>query len=54
MLTPITIRIPRPLMAEIEKIVEQNAMAGLDKSTVIRELLAEAVMRRAAEASKKR
>lgn len=48
MLVPITIRLPLQLNAEIEKIVDQQSLAGADKSTVIRELLAEAVMMRLA------
>lgn len=43
MLVPITIRLPAQLNAEIEKIVDQQSLSGADKSTVIRELLAEAV-----------
>ena len=53
MLNPVTIRLPRALDAAIDKIVEEHALAGLDKSTVIRNLLAEAVTRRAAEAKRK-
>ncbi|MFM9850604.1 MAG: hypothetical protein ACKVP3_26180 [Hyphomicrobiaceae bacterium] len=53
MLVPITIRLPAQLNAEIEKIVDQQSLAGLDKSTVIRELLAEAVMLRMVGQKKK-
>jgi hypothetical protein len=53
MLVPITLRLPHQLNAEIEKIVDQQSLAGADKSTVIRELLAEAVTRRMADPKRK-
>ena len=53
MLNPVTIRLPKALDVAIDRIVEENALAGADKSSIIRELLAEAVRRRAAETKKR-
>ncbi len=47
MFSPITIRLSEQMHREIDAIVEAEAMAGLDKSTVIRQLLADALSARA-------
>ena len=46
MLVPITVRLSEQLNDEIEKIRDEGALENISKSTVIRELLAEAVLSR--------
>jgi Arc/MetJ-type ribon-helix-helix transcriptional regulator len=43
MLEPITVRLPKAMMERIDAIVEKRALEGVDKSSVIRELLARAL-----------
>ena len=40
MLSPVTLRLPKPMMDEIDAIVEARSLEGVDKATVIRELIA--------------
>lgn len=40
MLAPITLRLPAPMMAQIEAIIKARSMEGVDKATVVRELIA--------------
>ena len=47
MLVPMTLRLPEPMAREIDAIVEERAMEGADKSTVMRELLADGLKMRA-------
>jgi Arc/MetJ-type ribon-helix-helix transcriptional regulator len=46
MFAPITIRLSEQMHREIDAIVEEGALAGLDKSTAVRQLLAEALAAR--------
>jgi hypothetical protein len=53
MFSPITIRLSEVMHREIDAIVAEQELAGTDKSTVMRQLLAEALMARAARKGKR-
>lgn len=46
MLKPITIRLPHAMVERIEAIVVERALEGVDKASVVRELIAESLKRR--------